>query len=104
MPEQFDAGDKAKVTTRKTKLKLARERELQELREILSTVGGRWTIWRIMSECGIFHSNPERSDTGRMASFEGSRDRGLWLLGEVFEADPKIFTVMRAEAEERKNG
>lgn len=90
-----DTGDVKEVKKKKTKAELRRLREQTWLKAILSNEGGRDFIWRLLSECGIYHT----SFTGDNETFfnEGKRQIGLWALNEVFEADKKAYAVMQEE-------
>lgn len=76
--------------------KRQRDRELGDIRKVLSTPEGRRFVWRIMSTCGIFRS----SMTGTSQTFfnEGQREIGLFLLNETGLARPDAFVVMQADA------
>lgn len=102
MQDKYDAGDEVKVRKRKTKAQLEEERCQEELRQILSTPGGRYWIWRLLSECGVFRTMSEETPH-KMAVFSGLRDAGLWTLAEVFAADKNAFQKMQLEANEREN-
>lgn len=94
-----DIGEEVQVEVKKTKSKRKREHELNEFRSLLSTYGGRAYIWRLLSQCGVY----KISFTGNSTTFfnEGKRQIGLWVLEEVFEADPASFSLMQNEAVER---
>ena len=96
----FDAGDEKQVKDRKSVHKLAREQEIEELKVLLGTYGGRSFVWRVLSECGMYRAAPGNpySDT----RFEGGRDIGIWVVEEVFTSDPKAYTMMRNEANLRE--
>ena len=96
----FDAGDPRQVKRSKSKDKLAREEQIEALRKLLQHYDGRLTLWYILEQCGIHHSNPggDSFETGR---HEGKRDIGNWLLVEIFTAEKKAYTMMRNEADER---
>lgn len=96
----YDAGDEKQVKSRKTKAELERERQLEELRTILSTEGGRYFLWRVLAVTGIFHSNSD-PDTVRMAIKSGRRDVGLEIMHEIIQADEKAFNKMQIEGRER---
>lgn len=95
----YDVGNPAEVKERKTKTELSREREIEELRQLLETYGGRSYIWRLLDMCGVYKT----SFTGNSTTFfnEGRRDIGLRILEELFEASPNVYTLMRSEAIER---
>lgn len=94
-----DVGDEEVVKVKRTTSKSKRDKELDDLRQILSTYAGRAFIWRMLAQCGVYKT----SFTGNSTTFfnEGKRHIGLWLLDEVFSADKFIFTKMQNEAEDR---
>ena len=96
----LDVGDEKQVKERKTKLDLAREREVAELRVILETEAGRAFVWRILEYCRW----RERPITHELETFRqlGHGDVGQWLLNEVFTSDIGAFTLMMQEDQERK--
>jgi hypothetical protein len=94
-----DTGDEKEVKLKKAAHTLAREKELAELYEVLSSYGGRAFIWRLLGQCGVYSTaSGECKDVFR---FEGKRDIGLWVLEELFTAKPDTYTIMRNEAEAR---
>lgn len=100
--QPYDAGDEAKVQKRKTKAQLAREKELEDFKQILATKAGRAFLWRLLEWCGVYHT----SFTGNSTTFfnEGKRDIGLKLIEEIFSADPKAYGLLREEAVYKDNG
>lgn len=95
----FDAGDPKNVGKRKTKAQLNREREVEELRVVLSTKGGRNVIWRLLSMTTLFHSPV--GDTNDIMRAIGGQDIGREFLAEVFTSDPGSYILMQQEAKER---
>ncbi len=97
----IDAGDERSVKERKQTFKLIHEREVEELRQILQTNGGRAFVWRQLSRCGIFKAPL----TDALETFRelGRRDIGLELLDEVFTSDAEAFIVMMREDQMRKS-
>lgn len=97
----YDAGDEGQVNKRKTKAQLQKERNQEELRQILATSGGRYWIWRLLEYCGVFKSMSDELPH-MMAIRSGLRDAGLWTLSEILEVDSNILSKMRQEAKDRK--
>jgi hypothetical protein len=95
--KKVDVGDAKQVEEAKTKVQIAREREIHELKEILETYRGRALVWRILAMCGLQLAPPNDF----MARHIGRQDIGRELLQEVFTSAPNVYTVMRQEAEER---
>lgn len=97
MDEQpFDAGNEHEVKKRRTKDKLRRETEVEDLKKLLATKEGRRFIWKILQHCNIY----ENSFTGNSTTFfkEGRRDIGLWLLTELHYADKTAYANLQLEA------
>ena len=94
-----DTGDEKEVKNKKAVYQLAREKELAELHQVLSTYGGRAFMWRLLEKCGVYSAaTGECKDVFR---FEGQRDIGLWVLEELFTAKSDTYSIMRSEAEAR---
>lgn len=96
-----DVGDVKEVQEKKATYKLEEERDNAELHAILQGVAGRAVVWRILEECGVYKTAV--GDATDIFRFEGKRDIGLWLLGEVFTSDAKAYTIMRNEADTRQS-
>ena len=93
----MDTGDVKDVKKKKTKAQLRRLKETEWLKDILSKAGGRDFIWRLLTECGVYHT----SFTGEVNSTilnEGRRQIGLWVLTEMFDADPTAYITMQKES------
>lgn len=71
-----------------------------ELQAILNTEGGRFLLWRILSQAGVFRTNPP-DDLQTMAFREGRRSIGLWLIHLMEAVDPKGFSKVQQEARTR---
>jgi hypothetical protein len=73
------------------------ERNQGDLRRVLSTVEGRRFVWRVISEGGPFRSsfNPNGLI---MANRTGQQDIALFVLKNVFEAQPEAFAKMQSES------
>ena len=95
----FDAGDEAKVSKSKTKAKLEEERQVEELRVVLSTEGGRNVVWRMLSMAGMFNS--PIGETNDIIRSVGRPDMGREILGDIFTSDPNAYILMQQEAKER---
>ena len=95
--------ERKELRGRKSKARLAEERQLEEFKQLLKFPGNRYWIWRLLEQCGYFGS-VSRSDTHSMTLASGKRDVGVWVMNELFRADPKAFTIIQQEAVERDNG
>jgi hypothetical protein len=96
-----DVGDEQQVGVRKRKVQIRRERELVEVRNLLSTVPGRGFLYRLLDQCGVFHPSSYYSeiDLSRQA---GMRDTGLWVIGEIEAADKDGFIKIIREKQKRE--
>lgn len=95
-----NAADESQVKGAEQKMKSARERELADMRFILSTAQGRRVIWRYLEACGVFQISFNHS--GAITSFnEGMRNIGLKLLTDINDAAPEAYVTMLKEKETR---
>jgi len=100
MAKAVDVGDAGQVKRRKSKADLKRERDLYEMKELLSTEGGRAFIWRLLECCGMRQEisiHPQASLVGI-----GRQHIGRWVENEVFTSDLDAYTLMHREAKERE--
>jgi hypothetical protein len=75
-----------------------REKQLKDLRLVLSKPEGRRLLWRLMGEGRVFHiSYPATSSSNDTIFNEGKRSIGLLVLTEVMAANPAAFTQMQNE-------
>lgn len=101
MTDVADVGNEEQVKVKRQKKKSSRDVEIDELRAILDTYGGRAFYWRLLSECRVYASSFS-TDPLTMAHAEGQRKIGLWALGELEPLSPGIMDKMRIEAVERE--
>lgn len=75
--------------------RMAREREVADLRNLMSTPSGRRFMWRLLDKAGIFKS----SMTGNSQTFflEGQRNIGLFLMAQVNEHCLDEYVLMLTE-------
>jgi hypothetical protein len=99
----MDTSDEKQVREKKTVHQLEREKEIAELHALLQTYGGRAFLWRLMVECKI-HEFGYCGNNDMLNNMEGRRKIGAWVLAEVMETDPKAYTRMWSEAENRDQG
>lgn len=94
----FNASDEDQVKTRKRRDERLRDRELADLRLVMSSVEGRRFVWRLLEKAGVFRT----SFTGNSTTFfnEGMRNMGLMVLGDVHEAAADAYIVMMNESKE----
>lgn len=73
-----------------------RDRELSDIRWIISSPEGRRFYWRILSDAGVFRSSFSGDSNITMYN-EGRRTIGLDLLGDLLSAKPSAFSQMQDE-------
>lgn len=96
--QAFNAGDETQVKERTKKVKSERERELDDLREILKTRGGRRFIWRLLSASELFAVSEVMNAS--IYALEGKRKLGKLLFNDVMEAAPEAYLLMMKESKE----
>lgn len=94
----FNASDEVQVKSRKRKGDAQRERDLKDLREVMSTPAGRRFIWhQVLSRTGI-HKSSFSTNALSMAYSEGLRSFGLMVEADITEADTNAYLLMQSEA------
>jgi hypothetical protein len=96
-PAPFNAGDPADVRDRETAARRERNKQLDDLRDVLATQAGRRVMWRLLDHCGVFRST-FTGHGGRDAFNEGARNVGLFILTELTDADADVFATMLKES------
>ncbi len=91
-----DTGDVKQVDKKKTKAQLRRLREIAWLKDVLHSVAGRDFIWRLLIQCGVWHTS-FTGDAPHTFFNEGKRQVGLWVLTEIEEADKRAISLMQEE-------
>lgn len=79
-----------------------RQREVDDLKVVLSSIHGKRLIWRLLSKCGTFQSvhHPSGSQVYYNA---GKQDLGHFLMTEIVEADPPKLIEMMVNAKDFEN-
>ncbi|RPH41490.1 MAG: hypothetical protein EHM87_19595 [Burkholderiales bacterium] len=100
MKDETDITDVFNIEAQNKKLsdeqKRARQQQIDDVKEILKLSAGRRYFWRLLGECGIFHSSfsPNSNQT---AFNEGRREVGLGMLIDINAADFTVFAKMQNE-------
>jgi len=94
-----NASDKVQVEKARKIIGSRRDREIEEIKQVLSTISGRKTLWRYMEKTGVFRTSFSTS-AHQMAFLEGQRNIGLMILTDIKEADPDKYITMMLEAKE----
>lgn len=74
-----------------------RERDLNDLRELLELRPGRRFLWKMLSAAGVFQQSYTGDDNATNFN-EGRRSIGLRLLDELTEADPGAYGKLVQES------
>ena len=89
-----NANDKEQVRNAVRKEQLSRDKELNDLRAILSTAEGRRVIWRLLGHCKVHGSIWEQS--ARIHYNAGVQDVGHFIMAEVIAAGEEfLFNMMK---------
>lgn len=74
---------------------IQRAQEVEDFKHVVGSVEGRRFLWRLLEKTGVYRS----SFTGSSETFfrEGQRNVGLFLIGEIHEICPEVYTTMLKE-------
>lgn len=84
------------IEERNQKARNARERERAGLAAVMSTPGGRLTVWRLLDMAGVYRIS-FTGDALWSAFNEGGRNVGNRLLAEIMADHPDEFALMMGE-------
>jgi hypothetical protein len=101
--KNYNAADEAQVKESVKRQKSFRDRELNDVRHVMSSKEGRRFFCRYQKLCRVH----EVSFTGNNTTFfqEGERSVGLRMLADLNEAAPELYIEMlREELEEKIRG
>ncbi len=92
-----NVADVKQVKNAENRILNGRDREMNDLRSVLSTREGRRFIWRYLGICGLM----SETFTGNSGTFhaEGKRSIGVMLNREIAEADADAYILMMKEAQ-----
>lgn len=92
------AEEKRKPENPQEKAKRLRNRDLNDIRVVLSTPEGRRFYWRLLSKAQVFIDGYVAGDRGYGTTRNtGMKFVGHWALDEMLEAKPSAFTQMQRE-------
>lgn len=77
--------------------RLAEDRELADLKWLMSSDRGRRIVWRLLDQAGVFRMSFS-TDALLLAFNEGNRNAGLRMLVHVHTVCPELYPVMVREA------
>lgn len=92
----IDVGDETEVTKHKKKWELKADQDEEDIRFLLSHPPGKRFLWRLLEQCKIFETISHH-DQHQMAILSGGRDKGLWVLDQINEADKGGFIKLIME-------
>lgn len=93
--DAIEAGEQ-EFAERQEAARLRREAERAGLGEVLSTKGGRLTVWRLLDMAGVYRLS-FTGDPLWSAFNEGQRNIGNKLLGEIMAEFPAEYSLMTKE-------
>lgn len=97
------AGQERNLAQDAEEVRRQRDKELNDLRWVMSTKQGRRFMHRRLSEAGVWRLSFSYGLPAADVAFnEGSRNAGLTLLNEIIEACPERYTEMLTEHKEAK--
>ena len=82
----------------KTREELRRDRDENDLKQVMSTEGGRRFVWRQLSNAGLFTTSFVAGAGDLTAFNEGGRCKGLQLLNELMRVCPGSYLTMQKES------
>jgi hypothetical protein len=90
------AENAAEVEEQESRLKIVKDRTINDLKQILETKEGRRWVFGLLEKCHVFHSVM----TGNSYTFfnDGMRQVGLSIIEELGAVDPNMFGNMFAES------
>ena len=91
-----NAADPVQVARGGKHEKSKRDQDLRDMRDLLATLPGRRTLWRILEQCGLFETIT-RTDEHSIYVLSGMRDIGLWLQQEIIQGHEDAFLLMIQE-------
>ncbi len=101
--DDYSEEEKAEIQADlELKAKLRKEREDDDLKQVMSTEYGRRFIWKTLSASGVFEAS-FTSDPYITSFNEGRRNKGLELFNDVMSVCPDLYLVMAEEAKEQEN-
>lgn len=96
---QKNVADENEVKRAKSKEKLARDSELNDIRYLLQSQQGRRFLWRLMGFCGL-HEDPSHQRGDMTHQNIGRGNVARFLLAEIVEANDEAYLQMMREAKQ----
>ncbi len=93
-----NAANEEQVKHAKAREKTGREREINDIRQLLQSPHGRRFIWRLLDHCSVFRSIWHPS--AQIHCNAGRQDVGHFIMAEVTAANEDAFLQMMKEAKQ----
>lgn len=100
---RYNASDEKQVNERRQQERIDAIQSRDDLKFVMGSAQGRRVLKRVMNQCGVFRS----SFTGNSETFfrEGARNVGLYLHGQMLDADPNQYLlILQEKLEEDSDG
>lgn len=98
--ERPNAASEQSVKKQTDVVRRIKERQLGDIRTVLSSKEGRRFCWRLLEHCNVFASIWRPS--AEIHHLAGKQDVGHHLMRIIEESDPKAFVLMIRENQEDK--
>lgn len=92
MSENYNMGEIGQVEKANKEKKLRREKELKDIKAILSMKEGKRFMWRLLAHCKTFESI--WTPSAQIHYQAGQQDVGHFLMSEIEEADENLLFEM----------
>ena len=99
--EMYDSSDPIHVKKAEDEAKFNRSEYLKQIRDILSSKGGRSYMYEMISFCGVYQSAMTNWDVRDFVL--GKREVGLKIISDVTDASPELLIKMLEESKSEDN-
>lgn len=93
-------GQEAEKAEADSKKRIQRDKELDDIKQLMGSRAGRRLAWRFISLAGVYRDSGNL-DLGPMAYEKGLRVLGQMLIVDIHAACPEQYEVMKRE---QRNG
>lgn len=101
--DKDNVGDEDAVKRRAKRAKHKEKVHRARMRKVLAERDGRYLLWWILEQCGVYRSIWESS--ARIHYNAGQQDVGHRLMAEIIKTDRNAYLIMQSEAmEDEDNG
>lgn len=92
--ERPDIGDPEYVKKRDEIMKLGKQNEKNDWKQVLGSEEGRKILWQILTQCRMFGISFRGEDTHTASHLEGMRVVGKWLHDTIAAVDKEKCRLM----------